>query len=112
MNPDCSDRSPGGLKAHQDSSGRPRMCWSGTCGTCWEPNWSPTSWSVKETQAVRQWVDGERKPSAEVTHRLRTAYHVAALLAERDSRPVVQAWFQGMNPQLDDVPLAGLVREG
>jgi hypothetical protein len=45
-------------------------------------------------------------------HRLRTAYHVAALLAEGDSRPVVQVWFQGMNPQLDDVPPAGLLREG
>ncbi|WP_423185138.1 hypothetical protein [Arthrobacter sp. NyZ413] len=68
--------------------------------------------SVKETRAVRQWADGERKPSADVMHRLRTAYHMAALLAERDSRPVVQAWFQGMNPQLDDVPPARLLREG
>lgn len=68
--------------------------------------------SVKETRAVRQWADGERKPSAEVMQRLRTAYHVAALLAERDSRAVVQAWFQGMNPQLDDVPPARLLREG
>jgi hypothetical protein len=40
--------------------------------------------SVKETRAVRQWADGERKPSAEVMTRLRHAYHVAALLAERD----------------------------
>ena len=54
---------------------------------------------------------GERKPSADVMHRC-TAYHVAALLAERDSRAVVQAWFQGMNPQLDDVPPARLLREG
>ena len=68
--------------------------------------------SVKETRAVRLWADGERKPSADVMHRLRTAYHVAALLAERDSRAVVQAWFQGMNPQLDDVPPARLLREG
>jgi hypothetical protein len=62
--------------------------------------------AVKETRAGRQWADGERKPSADVMHRLRTAYRVAALLAERDSRAVVQAWFQGMNPQLDDVPPA------
>ena len=68
--------------------------------------------SVKETRAVRQWADGERKPSAEVVTRLRHAYHVAALLAERDSRSVVQAWFQGMNPQLDDMPPAQLLREG
>ncbi|MDN4643918.1 hypothetical protein [Arthrobacter sp. PsM3] len=68
--------------------------------------------SVKETRAVRQWADAERKPSADVIQRLRTAYHVAALLAEGDSRAVVQAWFQGMNPQLDDVPPARLLREG
>jgi len=68
--------------------------------------------SVKETRAVRQWADGDRKPSSEVMTRLRHAYHVAALLAEGDSRAVVQAWFQGMNPQLDDVPPARLLREG
>lgn len=37
---------------------------------------------------------------------------MAALLAERDSSPVVQAWFQGMNPQLEEVPPARLLREG
>lgn len=68
--------------------------------------------SVKETRAVRQWADGERMPSAEVMKRLRYAYHVAALLAEHDARNTVQAWFQGMNPQLDDVPPARLLREG
>lgn len=68
--------------------------------------------SVKETRAVRQWADGERRPSADVLQRLRDAYHVAALLHERDAAPVVQAWFMGMNPQLDDVPPARLLREG
>lgn len=68
--------------------------------------------SVKETRAVRQWAEGEREPSAETMQRLRTAYHVAALLAETESRQVVQAWFQGMNPELDDVAPARLLREG
>jgi RecG-like helicase len=68
--------------------------------------------SVKETRAVRQWAEGERQPSADTMQRLRTAYHVAALLAETESRQVVQAWFQGMNPQLDDVAPARLLREG
>lgn len=31
------------------------------------------------------------------------AYRIAALLREKDSAAVVQAWFQGMNPHLDDV---------
>lgn len=46
---------------------------------------------------------GDRDPSDAVTSRLRMAYQAAALLGERDSSGVVQAWFEGMNPQLDDV---------
>jgi hypothetical protein len=65
--------------------------------------------SVKETRAVRQWADGERKPSADVVQRLRDTYHAAALLHQRDAAPVVQAWFTGMNPLLDDVPPARLL---
>jgi hypothetical protein len=67
---------------------------------------------AKETRAVRQWADGERKPSGEVMTRLRHAYHVAALLAERDSRAVVQACFQGMNPQLGSAGAAATRRPG
>lgn len=70
--------------------------------------------SVKETRAVRQWADpgDSRTPSADVVSRLRLAYRVAALLSEKDSPGVVQAWFQGMNPRLDDVAPARLLREG
>lgn len=68
--------------------------------------------SVKETRAVRQWAEGARVPSVEVVLRLRTAYHAAALLREKDSAAVVQAWFQGMNPRLNDVSPARLLREG
>src|SRR5699024_9627376 len=67
---------------------------------------------VQETRAVRQWADGERAPSAAVMQRLRTAYHVAGLLREKDSAAVVQAWFQGMNPQLEDVAPGRVLREG
>ena len=67
--------------------------------------------SVSETRAVRQWAEGERKPSAEVVRRLRLAYQAAGLLAERDEPRVIQAWFQGMNPQLEDWAPARLIRE-
>lgn len=40
------------------------------------------------------------------------AYRIAALLREKDSAAVVQAWFQGMNPRLDDVAPARLLRKG
>lgn len=68
---------------------------------------------VRETRAVRQWADGARRvqdPTDE--RRLRLAYQAATLIAERDSREVVQAWFQGLNPQLEDRSPARLLREG
>jgi hypothetical protein len=68
--------------------------------------------SVNETRAVRQWADGDRVPSADVIRRLRLAYHVAGMLAERDQPRVIQAWFQGMNPLLEDAAPARLLREG
>jgi len=70
--------------------------------------------SVQETRAVRQWAAAEdpRTPSTDVLNRLRMAYRIAALLREKDAPGVVQAWFQGMNPRLDDVAPARLLREG
>jgi hypothetical protein len=67
--------------------------------------------AVNETRAVRQWADGERTPSSDVVARLRLAYQVAGTLAEHEQAQVVQAWFQGLNPQLDDVSPARLLRE-
>lgn len=43
---------------------------------------------------------------------MRLAYQVAGLLAERDQPRIIQAWFQGMNPQLEDTAPARLIREG
>ena len=36
----------------------------------------------------------------------------ARLIGQRDSHEVAQAWFQGLNPQLDDRSPARLLREG
>jgi len=66
---------------------------------------------VRDTRTVAQWAAGDRDPSDAVTSRLRMAYQAAALLGERDSSGVVQAWFEGMNPQLDDVAPARVLRE-
>jgi len=68
--------------------------------------------SVKETRAVNQWVSGEREPSEAVQLRLRHALQVALMIAEADDAGVARAWFQGMNPQLDDRSPARLLREG
>jgi len=56
---------------------------------------------VRETRAVRQWAEGARVIQDKADkQRLRLAYQVAVLVGERDSAGVVQAWFQGLNPEL------------
>lgn len=67
---------------------------------------------VQETRAVRQWAEGARKPPAVVVSRLRFALQVTSVLVARDSAATAQAWFQGMNPALQDAAPARLLREG
>ncbi|MGH6689694.1 MAG: hypothetical protein ACREF4_03320 [Gammaproteobacteria bacterium] len=67
---------------------------------------------VVETRAVQQWVDGSRPMDPETEKRLRLAAQPAKLIAGHDSAAVAQAWFQGLNPQLDDRSPARLLREG
>lgn len=66
--------------------------------------------SVRETRAVREWADGVRTPSEATVERLRLAFRVATLLRATESSGVVQAWFQGLNPELDDRSVASLLR--
>jgi hypothetical protein len=68
---------------------------------------------VTETRAVQEWAKGVRDPKdPELERRLRLVLQTAYLVAEHDSREVAQAWFQGLNPQLDDRAPAQLLREG
>jgi hypothetical protein len=68
--------------------------------------------AVKETRAVHEWASGERTPNDGTQQRLRTALQVAVVVADADGPTVAQAWFQGLNPQLEDRSPARLVREG
>lgn len=68
--------------------------------------------SVKETRAVHEWADGAREPSVETQRRLRLALQVAIAIADADGPEVTRAWFQGLNPQLEDRSPARLLREG
>jgi hypothetical protein len=61
---------------------------------------------------VHQWADENREPSAGVQQRLRLALQVARPIAEADGTETAQAWFQGINPELDDRSPAGMLREG
>ncbi len=65
---------------------------------------------VSNTRSVREWADGSRAPGADVVQRLRTSYYVAGILIERESAKTIQAWFQGMNPELGDQSPAALLR--
>lgn len=67
---------------------------------------------VRETRAVREWESGKRSARDPIPQRLRVALQVALLVAHHDAPAVVQAWFQGLNPQLDDRSPARLLREG
>jgi hypothetical protein len=67
---------------------------------------------VTETRAVRQWLHGEREMRTEAEARLREALTVALTIASRDEARTVQAWFQGLNPQLADRSPARLLRDG
>ncbi|MGY4719693.1 hypothetical protein [Naumannella cuiyingiana] len=66
---------------------------------------------VKETRAVRQWAHGEREPSAAVVQRLRLSHQISTILGDRHGSRVVQAWMQGLNPDLGDIAPARILRE-
>lgn len=68
--------------------------------------------NVGETRAVHGWADGSRQPAEVTQQRLRHALVVAMTIAEADGPQITQAWFQGLNPQLDDRSPARLLREG
>jgi hypothetical protein len=68
---------------------------------------------VRETRAVNEGAEGVRDVRSPATEeRLRFALQVGLLLSEHDDRRVVQAWFQGLNPNLGDHSPARLLREG
>ncbi|SKG00856.1 Uncharacterised protein [Mycobacteroides abscessus subsp. massiliense] len=69
--------------------------------------------NAKESRAVDRWVEGTRgHHSAKDVQRLRLAFQAAQLIIAQESKEVVQAWFQGLNPLLGDISPARLLREG
>jgi hypothetical protein len=67
---------------------------------------------VGETRAVNEWAEGKRVPGEETQLRLRFALRITIPLVAADSPAIAQAWFQGLNPQLEDRSPARLLREG
>jgi hypothetical protein len=68
---------------------------------------------VREARAVQQYADDSRSPRhPAIEPRLRLALRVAKLIHTHDSKEIAQAWFMGLNPQLNDRSPARLLREG
>jgi hypothetical protein len=67
--------------------------------------------SIKDARAIDRWLENAT-PQKDVEQRIRLAYHVASMLRKADSEGVVQAWFVGLNPELDDAVPITLLREG
>jgi hypothetical protein len=67
---------------------------------------------VTETRAVREWIAGERDPRTDVQVRLRDALVIAKMIEKHDNASTAQAWFMGLNPQLEDRSPARLLRDG
>lgn len=68
---------------------------------------------VESTKTVARWARGETheiRPESEA--RLRAAYGIVRLLAHFDGTATIRGWFLGMNPLLDDVSPAELLRAG
>lgn len=68
---------------------------------------------VSATRVVHQWASGDREIGSQATRtRLGCAYRAASVIGDAgDSDRTVQAWFQGMNPMLEDRSPARVLNE-
>jgi hypothetical protein len=66
--------------------------------------------SVKDTRAVERWMAGSEAYKG-VEERLRLAYRLAKMINDHEGSRVVQAWFTGLNPELNDRVPVRLLRE-
>jgi hypothetical protein len=67
---------------------------------------------VKDTRVIQRWMQGGVDPYRDAEPRIRLAFQIAKTLSEHDSARVVQAWFTGLNPELQDRTPIRLLREG
>lgn len=61
---------------------------------------------------VAKWIEGTSDPTPLEIDRMRWSLVLARIIVEHDSPRVAQAWFQGLNPRLNDRSPARLLREG
>jgi len=66
---------------------------------------------VKDTRVVERWMQGGVDPYRDADRRIRLTYQIAKTLSEHESNSVVQAWFIGLNPELQDRTPIRLLKE-
>ncbi len=66
---------------------------------------------VKDTRVIERWMQGGIEPYRDADQRIRLAYQIAKTLSEHESARVVQAWFTGLNPELEDRAPIRLLKE-
>jgi len=66
---------------------------------------------VKDTRVIERWSQGGTEPYRDADRRIRFAYQIAKTLSKHDSPRVVQAWFIGLNPELQDRTPIRLLKE-
>jgi len=66
---------------------------------------------VKDTRVVERWMTGSVAPYKDADQRIRLGYQIAKTLSEHESSRVVQAWFTGLNPELQDRAPIRLLKE-
>ena len=66
---------------------------------------------VKDTRVIERWMHGGVEPYGDAVQRVKLAYQIAKTLSEHDHARVVQAWFTGLNPELQDRTPIRLIRE-
>ena len=67
---------------------------------------------VRQTAEVHAWAEGTVEPPADVWRRLLDTVEVVTLVQPHDSDRTIQAWMQGLNPDLDDRSPALMLRDG
>jgi hypothetical protein len=65
---------------------------------------------VRDVRAVDRWMEG-REMYGDGEQRLRFAFQLVKMLAEKEEPRVIQAWLMGLNPELGDRVPIRLMRE-
>lgn len=65
---------------------------------------------VVDSTAVGLYAAGRAAPPPAVDAVLRATFHAVKLLEQVESAETIRAWFEGMNPLLDDQAPASLIR--